>query len=176
VSDHPPTQCDADAWASSQDWSGIRDAASSGDDASRCLEILLQAKILMDDDGGRRTLNVGELLKSWFETLPSVPAHGAASRILMRHGVHPIGDHFDVADNHEELKRIFARTHYAAGWKDHLVRLDGASGKVYQPPGGKTTRCVRIPRAVVEGLATEYEQAEAPNQSEPEEVQEEFQT
>lgn len=154
TSENVSTPAEAKAWCDTIDWDSMRpDAGGSDDDAGRCLEVLLQAKIEVQDSDARRfTYTIGELLKSWYKEVPGSKWQTAVYDTLMRHGIHPIDQCFDVANRHTALNKIFAGSHFASGWKDHLLRLTNAAYKCYEPPGGKTARCVRIPRDSVEGL------------------------
>lgn len=154
TSDQPISSQDAFQWASSIDWDAFRpDASSEEDDPSRCLDILLQAKIdLQHPDGTRFNSSIGELLRNCQSSNPSNPKFQPSYDALLRSGVHPISHAFDVANRHSALDRIFHGSPYASGWKEHLARLPGADSKniTYKPPGGKFLRATRIPFAILD--------------------------
>lgn len=151
IHDTPPTPADAAAWAASIQWNnvGAGDSLLDGDE-SRALDIILQAKIqVQSQDGTRFDRNVADLISAF---LANNQESDAAEAALIRHGIHPMrfcngisGGAIDIANRHVELDRIFRHTPYAARWKDHLMRLDGAQQSVYTPPGSKTTRATRLP-------------------------------
>lgn len=155
-SDVLPTTEQAVDWANTNDWQKLREEADDEEDPKRCLDIVLQAKIKVEDDGRHYEQSVGECLHLFFTLIRQHPKVIPRYAALMRHGVHPIEDSFDIAGTHEELRKIFKGTQYADNWKDNLLRIDGATRKNYTPYGENTVAAVRIPRSSVEGLVPDY--------------------
>lgn len=156
VSDSAPSQAEAESWAGAMPWATVATDTDDGDDAHRCLAVLLESKI---DAGHHEHLSVGELLHVVFSKLPNETAHRDAKAALLRHGIHIPRelDAFNVANRHQGLSAIYRGTPYASNWRDHLLRLKSDSGaeaetSVFTPTGGTTTRSVRIPREIVAGL------------------------
>jgi hypothetical protein len=55
----------------------------------------------------------------------------------------------DIANSHNELKKIFSDTPWNEKWKDQLRRIDGSSDQPCTPINGVGKRAVRLPLRLV---------------------------
>ena len=69
-----------------------------------------------------------------------------AESFLKRNGMRVKDDFLWVSDSHREMKKLFKDTPWHSGWKNVLLRIDGAEGTTglrFEP--GTSTRAVGIP-------------------------------
>tara|TARA_R110000868_G_scaffold71743_2_gene209802 strand:+ start:56 stop:2602 length:2547 start_codon:yes stop_codon:yes gene_type:complete len=148
--DAVPTQAQADYFVSQVDWDAITSGQSKESDPGRATDIILQAKIDMQDNQGHTyRYNVGDVLFFYYSDKDG--KRDAAYESLMRIGLHPVygadnGRFIDVACRHTELQKIFAHTQFADKWADYFKRLDNSELSVYTPRGAKSIRAIRVPK------------------------------
>lgn len=155
--DVPPTQTEAQSFVSRLHHDSRTEQGET--DENRSLRILLQAKLQYKSG---ETRSVEELLASYFQNATSDDgAHQSTAQfaydVLMRHGIHPIGpetrgvsgfmtnNHFDVANFHEELSKIYHSSPYAVKWRQALLGFPGTSETIFSSVSKRRMRAVRIP-------------------------------
>lgn len=141
--DDMPTLEDAMTWAKSVSWKDLGAGDDQNSDSSRAVDHILQAKCqYQDNDGHRFDATVGELIEIYLKRdIKSDAAYDA----LMRIGIHCVHNAVDFATNHSGVNAIFKGTHLETNYKDHLLRVPGATQSYFLMLGGKNTRAVRIP-------------------------------
>lgn len=124
-------------WVAAQDWSAF-EAQESDTDENRAFAILVDSHIRVDP---AKTLTVAELVQR-----ARTEVSGESAAVLMRHGIKfEHGETVAVSNSHEQLRRIFADTQFAAKWKDFLGRVRGAKHVAAVRFGASMHRAVRIP-------------------------------
>jgi hypothetical protein len=73
------------------------------------------------------------------------PAARAARLALARIGIGVRRDGVDIANTHEELRRIYRDTPWQGRWRDQLKRIAGAQEIDSTPINGVKKRAVRLP-------------------------------
>ena len=107
-------------WVNAQDWTE-QVIAEDQSDERRCLQVILGALVRCEDGIDR---SIGELLQD-IET--TIGGDGAKEKVLIRHGVKHVHGGFNIANQHEGIKKILANTPWAENWKQMLARLPMAT-------------------------------------------------
>lgn len=136
-------------WCARQDWSAFRSADAERDEA-QCLAHVLEANIIADlDSGPPSRITVSELLAQVYGSSWDDKKGHAARAALARIGIAARRDGIDVANSHDELRRIWRETPFVDKWKDQLKRIDGARELSASQINGVMKRAVRLPLSVV---------------------------
>jgi putative DNA primase/helicase len=137
------TPDEAAEWCAKQDWSAFSSTETDMDE-HRAFSILMTAIIGHEESGRMHRFSIAELIQQ----ATSYTSHdqAAAKATLERHGVAiRRGGFVDVSDNHQELRRVFSDTPFAAKWADQLRRLKGASDIKNSHFNGVQSRATRLP-------------------------------
>jgi putative DNA primase/helicase len=136
-------------WCRKQDWTAWS-VNQAEQDETRCLAHLLEAHVVVDlDKGGPSRVTVGELVrKGAGENWESLPAE-CARAALARYGIGVRAEGLDVANSHDELRRIYRDTPFCDKWRDQLKRVDGARELAASKINGVMKRAVRVPFAAI---------------------------
>ena len=136
-------------WCAKQDWSAFRTAETEKDEA-RCLAHLLEANVVADLDAGPPTrTTVAELLRMTLHADWHSKTAENARAALMRLGIAVRREGIDVANSHDELRRIYRDTPFSEKWKDQLKRMDGARELSSTVINGVQKRAIRLPLTIV---------------------------
>ena len=141
---------DALKWIKSHEWDA--DKSNGEKDEIRCLHHILQNVVSVEVDGRRYDRTMGNLIANVSNNLDD-PENGDkhvqkeyAESFLKRNGMRVKDDVLWISDSHREMKRLFRETSWHSGWKNMLLRIDGAEGTTgvrFEP--GTSTRAVGIP-------------------------------
>lgn len=134
----------ATAWCERQQWETFQSSELDMDE-SRCFQHLMGAIIQHEEHGHNMRRSVAELVKQ--ACTPGDFNREAARNTLERHGIKLVKDGcgIDIADSHQELRRIFIDTGFSGKWKDQFKRLTGAKCVSSTRFNGVPLRCVRLP-------------------------------
>lgn len=136
-------------WCARQDWSAFRSADAERDEA-QCLAHLLEAHVVVDlDRRGPARTTLGELIRQAVSVDWESESAELARQALARFGVGVRTEGLDVANSHDELRRIYRETPFCDKWRDQLKRLDGARELAATRINGVMKRAVRLPFAVM---------------------------
>ena len=128
------------------DFSEAKEAEAASDEES-CLARILQSQVRFDTSEGQKQRTLGELVLCAVgkEAISGVHAIDA-NDILGRYGLRVESQYLHVANQHAELARLMKDSHWAAGWRRILGRIDGA-GASQEPVrfAGSRSRATRIP-------------------------------
>jgi putative DNA primase/helicase len=130
----------ADEFCAAQDWSTC--VGDRGLDETACWNHLMEARIEVpaDERSPLQRLSVAEvMLKSAEDSYK-----GAYQQALLRHGIRPSDEGIDIANAHDELRRIFLPTPWNEKWREQLMRLPGARDVKGSRFLGTVRRCVRV--------------------------------
>ncbi len=127
-------------WVEKQDWESEIEAEESKEEI-RCLNHMRQSIISVEVDGTRYSRPIssliakvyGKLEKYYDEDLPDpnndkVGREEAAATLLM-YGIKVKGGILYIANSHAELEKLFKETGWRGGWKNLLLRIEGAKAK-----------------------------------------------
>lgn len=130
----------ADEFCAAQDWSTC--VADRGLDETACWNHLMEAKIEVpaDEKSPLQRLAVAEVIEKAAES----DFKGGYQHALLRHGIRPHEEGVDVANAHDELRKIFTPTPWNEKWKEQLMRLPGAQDVKGSRFLGTVRRCVRV--------------------------------
>jgi putative DNA primase/helicase len=143
----------AAAWCAKQDWTHFASQESDMDE-HRAFAVLMAAIIMHDDSAGRsHRLSIAEIVAEAID--PGASGRTAAKATLERYGVGVRRDGIDIADAHQELRKVFAETPFAGKWADQLRRIDGARTVKNSHFHRVQTRATRLPLELFERRAEE---------------------
>lgn len=143
------TSSKAAEWCVKQDWSTYK-GAEFGKDESHCLHHLWEANLVVDlNEGGPVRTTVAELLVRSYDGNWGSNRSEHARQALARIGIGVRKDGIDIANAHNELKKIFTDTPWNEKWKDQLRRIDGSTDQPCTPINGVGKRAVRLPLRLV---------------------------
>ena len=137
-------------WCAKQDWAAFRSPDTERDEA-QCLAHLLEANIIADlkAGGAPSRITVAELLRTAYGRDWDDDKAIAARAALMRIGLAARRDGIDVANSHDELRKVFRETPFVDKWRDQLKRIDGARELPASQINGVMKRAVRLPLFIV---------------------------
>jgi putative DNA primase/helicase len=136
-------------WCARQDWSAFRSADAERDEA-QCLAHLLEAHVVVDlDRRGPARTTLGELIRQAVSADWESESAELARQALARFGIGVRTEGLDIANSHDELRRIYRETPFCDKWRDQLKRLDGARELAATRINGVMKRAVRLPFAVM---------------------------
>jgi putative DNA primase/helicase len=141
----------AQEWCAKQDWAAFQTVETERDEA-RCLAHLMEANVLADlDSGSMVRTTIAELLRAVYAREWTTPAAINARAALARLGIGARRDGVDVANAHDELRKIFRETPWGQKWRDQLKRIDGALELSASAINGVSKRAVRLPLPCIPG-------------------------
>ena len=160
-SDNTISYEDALEWVRSHDWE--TDRSDGEKDEARCLNHILQNVVSVEVNGRRFDRTLGNLIANVSDRLES-SGHGTgqedavtpppdpdidrddAKAFLKRHGMRIKDECIWISNSHREMKKLFKDTAWHTGWKNMLLRIDGAESITLMRFGpGTATRTVGIP-------------------------------
>ncbi|SAK98503.1 inner membrane protein [Caballeronia pedi] len=143
LTSEPASEADAEEMIDGFDWSEHRENNES-DEAERALSTLMEAPI--QHQGTR--YSVFELIHAAAEQADAinVPAK-EANALLGRHGMRVRENVLLLSNTSEELRRLFANSPFAAGFRGVLLRLQGAGRNEHKPAkfSGVQSKCITLP-------------------------------
>lgn len=126
------------------------DKADAAEDHDECMAHVLSCKVnIQIADGavtqetlkpakGRVDMSIGDIMQSHDQDQVDC---------LRAYGIIVEADSFLIAVSNAVLQRyVFAGTRWQVGWAKTLARIPGAKPNIAAWLGGKTTKCVRVPR------------------------------
>ncbi len=162
-SDNTISYEDAVEWVRSHDWE--TDRSDGEKDEARCLNHILQNVVSVEVNGRRFDRTLGNLIANVSDRLES-SGYGTgqedavtpppdpdkdidrndAKAFLKRHGMRVKDECLWISNSHREMKKLFKDTAWHTGWKNMLLRIDGAENAALLRFGpGTSTRAVGIP-------------------------------
>jgi putative DNA primase/helicase len=130
----------ADEFCAAQDWSLC--IADRGLDETACWSHLMEARIEVpaDEKSPLQRLAVAEVIEKASEN----DFKGNYQHTLLRHGIRPYAEGVDIANTHDELRKIYLSTPWNEKWREQLMRLPGALDVKGSRFLGTVRRCVRV--------------------------------
>lgn len=126
-----------------------KQAVVENNEGDRCLAHLLE-QVLTTDTTDNRTqrISILELIQSGRDSHGVEPEH--SRKLLRRNGIILKGEHFFVANDHTALRDFYKNSAWSVGWGGILKTVKGAEAGDRINFGGRVTRSVQLPCALLD--------------------------